>query len=312
MNKKPHLSYEAYRKDIDGDIEELEKELKRCHKCVKYETQRTLNKLKRERDDFDSMIEKELQFWLTDQIIAMWYVPARKKRRATIPGYYRGKSDKGTPESLNTEWVNQNISPEMRNFLQSNARRRYELPPGDVRNSGIKDISKLKVPNAPKCVYQQNDRCTCVFSGFASCLHHIGHEKMAARIQAVAAKQSLKVNNLERLRVAVEASIGKACCVRKYKKGKLDLLDSQQQYENDGKAHPTIVVLQGHDGGTEHAVIVYGSSWLFDSNVEVALPLTRDVLNWCVQGKYVCVHTAVRFFLPKPKQERKRPKQVLC
>ena len=79
MNKKPHQSYEAYKKDIDGDIEELEKELKRCHKRVKYETQRTLNKLKRERDDFDSMIEKELQFWLTDQIIAMWYVPARKK-----------------------------------------------------------------------------------------------------------------------------------------------------------------------------------------------------------------------------------------
>ena len=162
----------------------------------------------------------------------------------------------------------------------------------------------------PPCV--SISKITGVFSHFASCLHHIGHEEMATRIQAVAAKQSLKVNNLERLRVAVESSLGKACCVRKYKKGKLDLLDSQQQYENDGKAHPTIVVLQGDDGGTEHAVTVYGSSWLFDSNVEVALPLTREVLNWCVQGKYVCVHTAVHFFLPKPKQERKRPKQVLC
>ena len=54
MNKKPHLSYEAYKKDIDSHIKDLEKQLKNCHKRVKYEKQRTLDKLKRERDDFDS------------------------------------------------------------------------------------------------------------------------------------------------------------------------------------------------------------------------------------------------------------------
>ena len=106
--------------------------------------------------------------------------------------------------------------------------------------------------------------------------------------------------------MAVEASIGKACCVRKYKKGKLDLLDSQQQYENDGKAHPTIVVLQGHDGGTEHAVTVYGSSsWLFDSNVEVHCHSQEKYLIGVYRvNMFVCTQLYVSF-CPNPNKKGK-------
>mmetsp|Transcript_19367 Transcript_19367/g.26879 ORF Transcript_19367/g.26879 Transcript_19367/m.26879 type:complete len:135 (+) Transcript_19367:106-510(+) len=131
---------------------------------------------------------------------------------------------------------------------------------------------------------------------------------MGNRLQALAWNQSYRMNNLERLQVAVNTTLGKKCCIRQYKRNKLDLLDVSQQHERNGSIHPTIVVLEGHDGGIEHAVTVYGS-WVFDSNVNVALPLTRKTLDWCVMGKYVAVHEAIRFFLPMSKLERKRKKQ---
>ena len=118
------------------------------------------------------------------------------------------------------------------------------------------------------------------------------------------------MNNLERLQVAVHSDLSKKCCIRKYKRNQLDLLDVSQQHETNGDIQPTIVVLEGHDGGIEHAVTVYGS-WVFDSNVNVALPLTRKTLDWCVMGKYVAVHEAIRFFLPISKLERKRKKQKI-
>ena len=55
-----------------------------------------------------------------------------------------------------------------------------------------------------------------------------------------------------------------------------DLLDVSQQHERNGSIHPTVVILEGHDGGIEHAVTVYGS-WVFDSNVNVALPLRKKL-----------------------------------
>ena len=250
----------------------------------------------------------------------MWYVPKKniydKKPSAkdrkiirTVPGHFMGIAGRtGLQEALNTEWVETNIGERMRNYLLSNAGKRCKLPAGDTRDSGFDQLEKLKVPNAPPCVHQQKQERTCVFSSFASCVHYLGHVEMGKRIQALAWNQSYRMNNLERLQVAVNTSLGKKCCIRKYKTNKLDLLDVSQQHETNGSIHPTIVVLEGDDGGIEHAVTVYGS-WVFDSNVNVALPLTRKTLDWCVMGKYVAVHEAIRFFLPISKLERKRKKQ---
>ena len=68
--------------------------------------------------------------------------------------------------------------------------------------------------------------------------------------------------------------------------------------------HVCRVILQGTDGGIEHAISVIGN-WVFDSNVDVALPLKREVLDWCVMGKYVCAYRAIRFFLPNPNKTNK-------
>jgi hypothetical protein len=42
--------------------------------------------------------------------------------------------------------------------------------------------------------------------------------------------------------------------------------------------------LEGSDGKDDHCVTVYGS-WLFDSNFDYALPLTKEALDLCCLGE---------------------------
>ena len=136
---------------------------------------------------------------------------------------------------------------------------------------------------------------------------------MGIRLQALSLNQSCRMNNLERLKAAVDTSLGMQCHVRKHNKegvhqNPLDPLNELQRCEKNGLACPTPVVLEGDDGGTEHAATIC-DNWVFDLNAEVALPLTRNTLDWCVMGKFVGVDQAIRFDLPKSKSERKKKRQ---
>ena len=194
--------------------------------------------------------------------------------------------------------------------MKSHASVECESSPGDVRpNEKIGGITSAKT-DAPKCKFQQGEYRTCVFSSFASCVHHLGHVDLGCRIQLLAKNISGHVNSLQNLKMAVDVGMGKPINIRKYKTGRLNLLDKNQQVETDGQCHPTVVVLQGEDAGIEHAVTVYGD-WVFDSNAEFAQPLTRKTLDWCVNGKFLKVHKAVRYFLPKAKVTKKGSKNKL-
>jgi len=39
------------------------------------------------------------------------------------------------------------------------------------------------------------------------------------------------------------------------------------------------------------------------------MPLKQNTLDWCVMGKFVRVHQAIRFYLPKSKSEREEKRQ---
>ena len=62
--------------------------------------------------------------------------------------------------------------------------------------------------------------------------------------------------------------------------------------------YPTLCILTGEDGATNHAVTVVGE-WVFDSNLECAIPLSRSSLDWCcssphVDVKWRSVHKALK------------------
>ena len=80
--------------------------------------------------------------------------------------------------------------------------------------------------------------------------------------------------------------------VTKYEKNKLEIL-------NDRSHSPTAVIICGNDGGIEHAISTVGT-WIFDSNLKMALPLTKSSLNWCAgKSGFNGVHIALRLYSKK-------------
>ena len=70
--------------------------------------------------------------------------------------------------------------------------------------------------------------------------------------------------------------------------------------ENADKHSTSVLILCGSDGSVNHAVTVVGT-WVFDSNVAYAQPLTLPLLDWCcstdtVRADFVQVHYAMLFY----------------
>jgi len=76
-----------------------------------------------------------------------------------------------------------------------------------------------------------------------------------------------------------------------FKRDQLDVL-------SDISGFPTLCILKGEDGATNHAVTVVGN-WVFDANLDKAIPLCRSSLDWCcstpdIDVKWRSVHKALR------------------
>ena len=75
--------------------------------------------------------------------------------------------------------------------------------------------------------------------------------------------------------------------ITSFRKGELNLLADVSDF-------PTVAILWATDGGIEHAVTVVGN-WVFDSNLDRALPLSKGALDWCCVSEYKGVYWAMRF-----------------
>jgi hypothetical protein len=90
-------------------------------------------------------------------------------------------------------------------------------------------------------------------------------------------------------------------CVKGYNATLLTNLDVLK----DRSMWPTLCILKGNDGSTNHAVTIV-ENYIFDSNNTYALPLNESTLNWCCCGdeglevKFVSVPFAYRFLRHKP------------
>ena len=323
--KKPPEDMEEWNRSWNTTLAKLNLKINKpnVQKNAKKKLREELTQHNAWKTQIDKILEKEIDYWKGNkQVVVMWYVPQstkyekrpgmRQKTRQIIPGHYKGMCD-DRQESLHIEWVQKNVEKSLTDYMKSNARKRCQLPAGNVWIHDSDRITSLRVPNAPPCVHQQKDKRTCVFSSFASCVHYLGHDQMGIRLQQLSSNQSYRMNNLERLKVAVDTSLGMQCRIKKYNgkgslKHRLDPLNNGEMREKNDIAYPTVVVLEGDDGGTEHAVTIY-DNWVFDSNVEFAMPLKQNTLDWCVMGKFVRVHQAIRFYLPKSKSEREEKRQ---
>ena len=136
---------------------------------------------------------------------------------------------------------------------------------------------------------------------FASVLHYLGFPNAADVIVKSAPKKKLLsgkfvLNSIATKLIGTEL---KYLQPKYYKKGKLNIM----VYSD----FPTIAILEGNDGSCSHSITTIGK-WIFDSNLEQAMELNQDNLDWCVsskleRGKFVGIIDAVCFKI-NPKQKK--------
>lgn len=250
-------------------------------------------------NNFNKMLETEANFHKSSQIVWLTYVPAGmryvpgKIQRVRHAAYWRGMLKDGVEEILDPNWIKDNILDSVVKFVMSNANTRYRLPAGDTRVN-IPPQEPLGTrwipPDRPKLKYLQKDERTCVYTSFASCMHYLGYEKFAKLTHNISGRKSENVNNLKNLRKTMKEHFPRKFRQFSYNRDGIDILNHDGILDD----RPTLVILEGDDGGVEHAITIY-NCWIFDSNLEEAIPLTQNSLNWCCLGKYVCIAGAISY-----------------
>jgi hypothetical protein len=127
-------------------------------------------------------------------------------------------------------------------------------------------------PSSPSiAVRQVQNQDSCIMASLASALTYFGDVEASEEIERNIAN-SLKT--YRRLQFAADLLRTRKFhyVPRKVSKDFNILLDVFP--------YPTLCVLLGDDGATNHAITVVGT-WIFDGNLEKALPLTQESLNWC-------------------------------
>jgi hypothetical protein len=231
------------------------------------------------------------------QIKKLRYFYTRDSATGNEQGFFQGITADGLVNRLSPSFVSQNFDKEFVDYVVKEGKERENLhyffvPPGAPRTIGV---HKMMDDRFPKLAYMQNGEATCLFSSFASALHHLHLTEQAPVVAGLAPKFSasapLGVDNWKGL-LSVMGEICPWLQPTKVNGNFFDIFHDLSEY-------PTALQLQAVDGGTQHAITVVGGL-VFDSNCERAMPLTMRTLNYCcsadeVDGHYFKVFHGYRF-----------------
>jgi hypothetical protein len=251
--------------------------------------------------------EQDVQYLLEDkrQISKIRYVPSKTIKTTVekkivdkvLPERWRGliRGLNGDPDVfvwLEWDWVEENLSKQFIGFIRTSRNAGKEgyvrIPEGAAAdhtehmsqciqlNSGSEPILKYK----RKGDIEDNDR-SCVLKSAASAMSYLGYDRLAF----------ILCNNLEHGKKNEEGFEYFQHCMdskhlwpqerkkiqfAKVKKGlsKWDIIQDSQNYVM------CLIGVQSSDHKTDHAISIVGK-WIFDSNFETALPLSKESLDLC-------------------------------
>ena len=201
-------------------------------------------------------------------------------------------------DTKNVQWlpqafVNDNYSQgfleQVRSLGESKNHHFVVVPPGDDKQHT--NVPKQLQSNVNIHYRQTEGLKTCMPYSFASALHHIGLRQEASEIYQYS-KQICEKHN------SVSLFSDYLVTVNKHLRNTL-LKASEWNIFANKKHDLVLVMLRGCDGKEDHCVTVYGR-YIFDSNFEKALPLSRKSLDLCcssdsVQTKFESVVEARMF-----------------
>ena len=205
-------------------------------------------------------------------------------------------------------WVAENFGPGYVDECLRNHKRSgfVTLPPGRSRKRKHREGDSSETLPAhetlPALAYQQGNKAWCLPYSFASVLKFLSFHRAANEIATLAKK--MEGRSLD-FCVEKVLKVMKKCLpwlnAQKFGRGELDPLNDMLEY-------PTLLVLEGDDGSTTHAVAT-ACNLLFDSNLPNAQKITREWLDWCcstdaTRQEFACVFLAYRFVKdPSSKEE---------
>ena len=232
----------------------------------------------------------------TRQVCSIRYLPEREvvdrntAQLVTIPGVFKGMIKTGTMDrkefvTLEQEWVERNIHEEFRQLLMTLSTKGkggfVEIPEG--RNEPDKGRGLVYPPNAPPATYwDANDkRRRCAFLCTASGLHFLGLTNLAELVANLVVPLDYLAKPLQFIASKIQENktrehhkMFQIIKLKGQRKKNWDMLTSPNDYRM------CVVGVKSDDGKTDHAICV-AKGWIFDSNFEKALPLTRKSLDLC-------------------------------
>jgi hypothetical protein len=192
------------------------------------------------------------------------------------------KYGKGQTLRLENDWVDENFEEDFLSSLKEEGQRKRmfnKIPPGNARSEPAIVPDSLIDPAAPKICFHQDMNKTCVTDSLASALFFLGELGLAGDVH----KYGRSITNNGEYPVISHLGLVRSFMSQKGHSWTPHLIDSRRTDLCDPfemSNFPKLVVLEGTDGDTGHAVCVV-DNWIFDSSLKFALPLTREALNFC-------------------------------
>ena len=190
---------------------------------------------------------------------------------------------------LYQEWMNDNISEKMQGFIKSTrksgANGYVRIPEGAAADHSQAMLSMTIPQDAPKLHFRRNtlndnDR-TCVLKGAASCLWYLGYNRLANILCndiVSGCKDEMGFSYFQHVMDPKKLARKER---RSFQFMKLKSCPKRWNIMEDSKEYLMCLIgLLSDDSKTDHAVAVTGN-WIFDSNLEHALPLCKESLDLC-------------------------------
>jgi hypothetical protein len=246
-------------------------------------------------------LDKTLQYTVNSkhyQISKMRYIPKRKGKDAMgkiiqKPEAWHGliQVNSGEPAehvTLDRDWVMENTDPPMRKFLQ-NIRLKdghfgfVLIPEGDNEPHFPGIVTFMD--NAPIVKYyypkDSTKRRRCVLDSAASGLNYLGYHRLRVLIASTMSTDTMSRNPMGYLQDIFEnklqpeeRKIMQFVSLSEKRKRKWNALNSPNDFLM------CVLGIRSSDGKTDHAICI-ADGWIFDSNFEKALPLSKESLDLC-------------------------------
>jgi hypothetical protein len=231
------------------------------------------------------------------QVSKIRYLPPKRVSTntgiTTYPGCFRGlvySKDEEDVEFVNltNEWINENIQPGMikltKEMAMQGGRNFVRIPEGFNENQ-VASAAVVASPDAPRLKYwfrrSQGRERYCVTDSAASALCYVGLEHIAHRVLNGLQSKEFQTTPMK----YVFNVIMKNRTKEDRKRFDVCFLSGKKARTHDILIHSTEIILGiysifAEDGKTDHSISIVGQ-WIFDSNFENALPLSRESLNIC-------------------------------